>query len=723
MMRLRIMPLNSRRALGLGTAVCGTILSAVLLWIVYTRNPHYGLPYGDSFAGSEADEWKSFGGTWATIDGSMRNDSDERGAKLITGSPHWKDYVLDADVKLLGQDGDAGVVIRSSDEESGVDSYRGYYAGLRTRDNRLILGRADHGWFEFRNTPVLGKVEAFRWYHLRVLALGCEIVVAVTSPSNPGAPRIMAVRDRDCIRSGRIGLRSYSAGGAWKNVRVRVATTADEPAIRQGWPIDNVRDRPVVADSFSLFGSGSLPSPAEPQKPLAVAQVQPISSLRTVAASHSATATVRGVVSLTSPVIYVQDSTGGVAVQPSSSQPLKTGDEVQVSGIAQPGPYSSSIAQATIQLLWARTPLQPLSVTASQAATGSFAATLVEVEGFLRGKEKGPGNDINLNLESGQQSFRAVIQGGRGDSAFRRLKPNSLLRLRGVCVVDPQYTHNILPFVMLLQSLDDIETVAGPPWWSTRNLVAGGFALLLLLLIGLFVFSRIERWRLRAVLEERELLAHEMHDTLAQSFAGLGFQLQAVRNRLPENMSSLREQLDLACDLVRHSHQEARRNIALLRSDSIAQLGLTGALEHCAEGLLHSGGITLTVTTLGDPHPLPLRISGTLLRVGQEALANSIRHGAPSSIAITVSYTDEVVRVTIEDDGVGFEEGYDQKGFGLRGMRRRAAAISADIEITSSPGKGARVILTTPLPSRLPLNAIPGLVWKRISGLHSHEQV
>jgi len=714
---------RSRRLIAIGPVVLGAILVSVLAWMICTRNPHHGLPYADSFGRSETDEWTAFGGTWATIDGTMRNDSDERGAKLITGSPYWKDYVLDADVKLLGQDGDAGVMIRSSDEEPGVDSYSGYYAGLRTRDNRLILGRADHGWFEFRNTPVLGKVEAFRWYHLRVLALGCEIVVSVTPESSAAAPRIVAVRDHECLRSGRIGLRSYSAGGAWRGLHVRAATAADEPAIRQGRPIEDVRDQPAGTDASSLFGSGSLPSPVEPQKTMAVAQVQPISSLGATSASGPAAASIRGVVSLTVPVIYVQDSTGGIAVEPTSNQTLKTGDEVQVTGIAQPGPYSSSIVHASIQLLWARTPLQPLSVTASQAATGSFAATLVEVEGYLRSKERGPGNDLIFNLESGPQSFRAVIQAGRGDSAFRRLKPHSLLRLRGVCVVDPQYTHNLLPFVMLLQSLDDIETVAGPPWWSTRNLVAGGFGLLLLLLIGLFVYSRIEKWRLRAVLEERELLAHEMHDTLAQSFAGLGFQLQAIRNRLPDNVAPLKEQLDLACDLVRHSHQEARRNIALLRSDSISQLGLTGALEHCAQSLLHSGEIDLSISTTGDSHPLPLRISGTLLRIGQEALANAIRHGAPSHVTITVAYKEESVQVSVKDDGVGFRVDDDRKGFGVRGMRRRAAAISAEIDISSTPGAGTRVVVTVPLPSRLTLHSIPGLVRRRISKLQSHEQV
>jgi signal transduction histidine kinase len=704
------------------TAFCAILISG-FLWLAYLHNPRHGLPYADSFTRSAADEWRAFGGTWGTIDGSMRNDSDERGAKLITGSPYWTDYVLDADVKLLGQDGDAGVVIRSSDEELGVDSYSGYYAGLRTRDNRLILGRAEHGWSEVRNTPLLGKVEAFRWYHLRVLAFGCEIVAAVTFPPESGLERTVAVRDRDCFRSGRIGLRSYSAGGAWKNVRVRIASGADEQAIRADLRIEDIGDKQTHASLTPLFGSGSLPSPVEQRVP-AIAQVQLINNLRAVSGSTPTKATIRGVVSLTSPDVYVQDSTGGVAVRSSWRPPLKAGDEVQVTGIVQPGPYSSSLTNATIQLLWTRTPLQPLAVTASQAATGSFAATLVEVEGYLRSKDRGPANDIFLNLESGPQSFQAIIQESRGGSVFRRLKPNSLLRLRGVCVVDPQYTHNLLPFVLLLQSIDDIETVSGPPWWNTRNIVAAAFAALLLLLVAVFVFGRIEKWRLRAVLEERELLAHEMHDTLAQSFAGLGFQLQAIRNRLPKDMSILSGELDLACDLVRHSHQEARRNIALLRSDSIAQLGLPAALESCAQGMLQSGNIEFRISVRGDPRALPLRISGTLFRIGQEALANSVRHASPSRIMISIVYEETVVQMFVEDDGIGFEVIDDQKSFGLRGMRRRAAGISAEIEIYSSLDTGTRVIVTAPLPARLTVSSLPGLVWKkRISGLQSHEQI
>ena len=78
----------------------------------------------------------------------MRNNSDERGAKLITGSPYWSNYSIDADVSLLGVSGDAGLIMRSGNEEEGVNAYSGYYAGVRTLENVLVLGRADRSWTE-----------------------------------------------------------------------------------------------------------------------------------------------------------------------------------------------------------------------------------------------------------------------------------------------------------------------------------------------------------------------------------------------------------------------------------------------------------------------------------------------------------------------------------------------------------------------------------------------
>jgi hypothetical protein len=131
-----------------GSLLCVLLLLALVGTRAYLDSPRRGLPYRDSFAKGNADEWKAFGGAWELADGVMRNNSDERGAKLLTGSPYWRDYSIEADIKLLDSSGDAGLVIRSSDEEEGVDAYSGYYAGIRTQDNSLALGRAEHGWAE-----------------------------------------------------------------------------------------------------------------------------------------------------------------------------------------------------------------------------------------------------------------------------------------------------------------------------------------------------------------------------------------------------------------------------------------------------------------------------------------------------------------------------------------------------------------------------------------------
>ncbi len=105
----------------------------------------------------DRDDWTAYGGTWEAVDGVMRNNSDERGAKLMSGSAHWKNYSVEADVQLLGQYGDAGLILRARNEEEGVDAYNGYFAGLRDLDDSVILGRADFGWREYRSVPVKTK--------------------------------------------------------------------------------------------------------------------------------------------------------------------------------------------------------------------------------------------------------------------------------------------------------------------------------------------------------------------------------------------------------------------------------------------------------------------------------------------------------------------------------------------------------------------------------------
>ena len=699
------------------------ILLAAAAWLaaIYGRGWFRDLPYRDSFAQGKADEWKAFGGTWELADGSMRNDSDERGAKLLTGSPRWQNYSIEADVMLLGLGGDAGLMLRSSDEEQGVDAYTGYYAGLRTLDDSLVIGRAGHEWVEMNEKLRLHPpgIRASQWYHLKLLAYGCQLAVRATLLPDQRDGTTIGITDEDCIHAGRVGLRSYESGGVWRNVIVRPATRTDlmEMLATVGHMASSAGHRPAAEQSaWDLYATSSTAA-APLLRPRAPAQL--ISSLRLPALSQSVQATIHGTVVLTSPALYVQDATGGVAVQLLRPQALKVGDEVEVTGTVRARAFSPALERAEVHVLWENTPLPPVSVTASQAATGAFDATFIEVEGRLSGKEHGSGDTLTFTFEAGPQSFRAVMNRGRGDTLYNKLKPGSMLRLRGVAVSDPLYTQDLVPFALLLRSSDDAAVLAGPPWWNAGHVFLLVAALLLLAMVVNFFYHRVESWRLRAVLEERERMAYEMHDTLSQSFAGIGFQLKAIREGMPDGLPRLHQQLDLASELVRHSHQETRRSIAVLRPIQPGSEGLVEALRECATRLVEGGSVEVTASCSGEAVRTPLRVVDTLYHVGQEALANAVRHGQPERLQIQLTYEKDFVQLRIEDDGRGFvAEQEDVTGFGIRSMRKRAADIAATLAIRSSPGAGTEILircrLKTPKPAvaRTPLSAEQ--LWRQL---------
>lgn len=674
---------------------------ALLVWgtVEYRQRPNHGLPYRDSFVNGHADEWKAFGGTWELANGSMRNDSDERGAKLLTGSSQWTNYSVEADVMLLGLGGDAGLMLRSSDEEQGVDAYTGYYAGLRTLDNSLIIGRAGHAWVEVYDKLNLEPqgVRASRWYHLKLLAYGCQLAVRATLFPEQGRGMTIAITDRDCVRTGRAGLRSYAAGGVWRDVVIRPAVQSDltEMLVAAGRELLLDRVRPDDGHSpWDLYAS----FPVTTLQPLLPgANPQMINTLRLPPSSGALTATVRGTVVLASPALFVQDATGGVSVQQAEPQALKVGDEVQVTGRIYAKAFSPTLGQATVRVLWENTPMLPVSVTASQAATGKFDATFIEVEGRLTGKERGPDDNLVFDFDEGPQSFQAIMNRGRGDTLYSTLKPGSRLRLRGIAVSDATYTHNLVPFALLLRSSDDAVVLAGPPWWNARHAFAAALALILLVMVANFFYHRAESWRLRAVLDERERMAYEMHDTLSQSFAGIGFQLKAIRESMPDNFPQLQQQLALASDLVRHSHDETRRSIAVLRPEQPGPEGLLKSLRECAERLVEGGSVQITATCLGEAVSLPLRVADAMYHIGQEALANAVRHGHPSKLEIRIMFEKTLVEVQVIDNGGGFLRRDDLPGFGICSMRKRAANIGAAFDIVSSPGEGTQVSISSSL--------------------------
>lgn len=380
---------------------------------------------------------------------------------------------------------------------------------------------------------------------------------------------------------------------------------------------------------------------------------------------------------------------------------LKLGDEVEVEGEVDLQGYNMTLRNASVRPLWARAPLPPIAVTANQAATGAYDSMFIELDGVLADHSIRKDGSLQLEFTSNVQSFRAIANPGRNSAFLRRLVTQSRLRLRGVCVVDPEFTQNLYPFVLLVPSADDIEVLAGPPWWSARSLALFGLGATTLLLISLLLYLRLDHWRLQSVLNERERIAHEMHDSLAQSFAGIGFQLQAIGNRVPRDLPEVNHQLDLACELVRHSHEEARRSLMTLRREFLEGEPLHAALEGFASRIVEHGAIRVVLEVAGEENGLPYAVKDALFRIGQEAIANSLRHAEPSVLRIRVDYAPTSVLLTVEDNGKGFESAMGSRGFGLQGMRKRAEAVAAGLEIVSSPATGTRVQVNAPVPRPL----------------------
>lgn len=657
-------------------------------------------PYGALIVPGKANDWISYGGNWKVAGDVIHNDSLERGAKLMKGSSHWQNYSFESDLEFFSGEGRVGLIVRSTNEERGIDSYRGYYIGLRSPENLLIIGRSDYGWILYPSVKLPITLQPSHWYHLKVVAVGCTIAAQFTDPAT-GESSAISAKDTstDCAKSGRIGLRSMRTPGAWRNIRAHPATAADlQPILRavnsaaKVSPPQNLRE---MLDESSARGLATdyVPSPQS------VEPSEPIDSLRVSSVLGGDLVSVRGQVILTDPSLFVEDSTGGAWVTGAETAKLNIGDEVLVQGRAEPHQFSSIVQDARVTVLWPGVAASPFSITPFQAATGAFDARFVELQSHLdRAIEQTP-HRLILELHEGDQRFQAFLESPSAEPVVSLPTKESLLQIRGVCVSDARHTKSLFPFVILLRSADDIKVINGPPWWSTRNLITGAVSAVFLSLLGYILYTRAEQWRLQAVIEERLRLAHELHDTLAQSFAGIGFQLRAILKNLQGTSSPLREQVEITSELVRQGHQEARRSITALRGDANRhQIELLPALVQAAQRMISDNSIVVETSTSGDPRRIPLKLTDVLFRVGQEAIANVIRHANASRIRIHLEYQRNALQLTIEDNGVGFNlDESTSVGFGLNGIRERVRTVGGTVQISCPPGSGTSLQVEAPL--------------------------
>lgn len=444
------------------------------------------------------NDWTRFGGSWEIADGAVQSNSYERGAKLLAGSHYWSNYTVNADVWFNGPAADMGVVIRTNDESVGVDSYNGYFVGLRSLDGTLVLGRAGYSWREVQPVTIPGGIRPLTWYRLRVTAYGCNIAASVTNLTTQQTAWI-AYGEHFCVKSGRFGMRTLNANAKWSNIRVEPATWADY------WKLEQ----------------------------------------------HAG---------------YVQ--------------------------------------------------------------------------------------------------------------------------------------HPII--------------VNGPPWWTPWHvgmLFIGALTAALLIQLAYFRFTN---WKTDTINGERERLAHEIHDTMAQGFAGIGYQIQGIRTSIVRGESldtlGVAEQLNVAYQLVRSCHEEASRTISLLgQASPRIQHDLLGVLADTARKAARNK-VEIKAELHGDPITLNLRLANALLQIGREAIANALNHGDPTVLKIQLAFEEDSVELVIEDNGSGFSYSKDAEGFGILGMQKRARGIESVMHIYSARGQGTQVRVKAALQDSRLLNRLgPGI--------------
>ena len=203
------------------------------------------------------------------------------------------------------------------------------------------------------------------------------------------------------------------------------------------------------------------------------------------------------------------------------------------------------------------------------------------------------------------------------------------------------------------------------------------------------------------VLAERHRLAGEIHDTLAQGFASIVTLLHAAEASLPEDdpsTDSARRHLAMAVATARENLAEARTLVTALSPAQLESGTLAEALRRVSDATAAAADLRVMAETTGTARRLPTGTEVVLLRVCQEALANVRKHARARQVSVRLSYADADagVRLTVADDGAGFDVNHVKGGYGLHGMRERVRQVGGTIQVRSAAGAGTEISVEVP---------------------------
>lgn len=195
---------------------------------------------------------------------------------------------------------------------------------------------------------------------------------------------------------------------------------------------------------------------------------------------------------------------------------------------------------------------------------------------------------------------------------------------------------------------------------------------------------------------ERARIARELHDSLLQDVVGSGLELEALRRRLPPSVHRESAELERVIRRLERVARDAREVMGSLGPARPGPRDLAVALSLVAEALREGSRTGFRMETRGAARGLHARVEAAAYRVGAEAISNAFRHAGAACVAVSLDYSDDLLRLSVSDDGAGMEPGPPRAGGGLARMGERAEGAGGTLTLRSGPGAGTTVEMVVP---------------------------
>jgi signal transduction histidine kinase len=407
-------------------------------------------------------------------------------------------------------------------------------------------------------------------------------------------------------------------------------------------------------------------------------------------------------------ILWIRDGDRGLRIVSAEAGRVAPGDEVDVAGFVERGKYAPGLVDAILRRRTGAAAPPPIPIERLDEAV-AHEANLVRIQAELREVRTGP-EGILLTLDWAGTTLEAALPKRGADQTPAPWEPGSRLELTGICAVAPEATvpenglWNVERFQLLLHEPADVVLLRPAPWLNSRRttfLLGSGALALVAGLVLLWSHSRrqiaqreVERKmaeaEFAAILGERNRVARDIHDTLAQGLNAVSMQLELAKNMSARGSAAVLPHVTTAHRIVRSCLAEARESIWNMRSHALEKSDLAGALGSVLRQMSEGLPIETRIEVIGESRRLAPQLENDLLRIGQEGIANALKHAAASRLTLRLEFEPGKVRLRITDNGRGFDPAGSQRAtsrFGLKGIHERAAEMAATLQIHSSPGQ------------------------------------